>query len=166
MLSLVVARDRNGAIGKDGDIPWHAPEDLAFFQRETLGSALIMGRRTWDSLPVKPLGRRLNIVVSSREIEGPHHVVRSVEAAIDAALSAGYARISGIGGYGIFEAMLPLSQRMLITEVDLAVDAPDTWFPDFDPAEWEVTARLPLRAADPRCELREYMRRGGAGTAA
>ncbi|MCR9146269.1 MAG: dihydrofolate reductase [Rhodobacteraceae bacterium] len=160
MISLVVARDRNGAIGKDGDIPWHAPEDLAFFQRETLGSALIMGRRTWDSLPVKPLGRRLNIVVSSRDIEGPQHVVRSVEAAIDAALSAGYARISGIGGYGIFEALLPLSQRMLITEVDLEVQEPDTWFPPFDATEWEITARLPLRAYAPRCELHEYIRRG------
>lgn len=160
MISLVVARDRNGAIGKDGDIPWHAPEDLAFFQRETLGSAMIMGRRTWESLPVKPLGRRLNIVVSSRDIEGPQHVVRSVEEAIDAALSAGYARISGIGGYGIFEALLPLSQRMLITEVDLAVEAPDTWFPPFDASEWDIAVRLPLRAEDPRCELHEYMRRG------
>src|SRR6056297_2084113 len=102
MISLVVARDRNGAIGKDGDIPWYAPEDLAFFQREPLGSALIMGRRTWESLPVKPLGRRLNIVVSSQDIDGPQHVVRSVEAAIEAAHAAGHARISGIGGYGIF----------------------------------------------------------------
>lgn len=158
MISLVVARDRNGAIGKDGDIPWYAPEDLAFFQRETLGSALIMGRRTWESLPVKPLGRRLNIVVSSQDIKGPQHVVRSVEAAIEAAHAAGHARISGIGGFGIFKALLPLSQRLLITEVDLEVDAPDTWFPDFDAVQWKVTARLPLRAADPHCELREYMR--------
>lgn len=158
MISLVVARDRNGAIGKDGDIPWYAPEDLAFFQRETLGSALIMGRRTWESLPVKPLGRRLNIVVSSQDIDGPQHVVRSVEAAIEAAHAAGHARISGIGGYGIFDALLPICQRMLITEVDLEVEEPDTWFPAFDPSEWRVTTRLPLRGADPKCELHEYMR--------
>ncbi|WP_135503696.1 dihydrofolate reductase [Roseovarius aestuariivivens] len=159
MISLVVARDRNGAIGKDGDIPWHAPEDLAFFQRETLGSALIMGRRTWESLPVRPLGRRLNIVVSSGHVDGPHHVVPSVEAAIESAISAGYARISGIGGFGIFEALLPMSQRMLITEVDLAVEGADTWFPEFDEGDWQVTTRIPLRADAPRCELREWMRK-------
>ncbi len=65
MITLIVARDRNGAIGKDNTIPWHAPEDLKAFQRETLGGAIIMGRNTWDSLPVKPLKNRLNIVVSS-----------------------------------------------------------------------------------------------------
>ncbi len=63
MLTLVVARAKGGAIGRDGDIPWHAPEDLKMFQRETLGGALVMGRRTWESLPVKPLKNRLNIVV-------------------------------------------------------------------------------------------------------
>ena len=55
MLTLIVARARNGAIGRKGTIPWEAPEDLAFFQRETLGGAVIMGRATWDSLPKRPL---------------------------------------------------------------------------------------------------------------
>ncbi|CAN0153304.1 unnamed protein product, partial [Chrysoparadoxa australica] len=64
MITLIAAHDRNRAIGKDGDIPWHLPEDLAMFKRETLGGALIMGRRTWESLPFKPLPKRLNIVVS------------------------------------------------------------------------------------------------------
>ncbi len=65
MLTLVVARARGGAIGRDNTIPWHAPEDLAAFQRETTGGAVIMGRRTWESLPFKPLKNRLNIVVTS-----------------------------------------------------------------------------------------------------
>ena len=63
MITLIVARDRNGAIGKDNDIPWFAPEDLSFFMRETLGGACIMGRNTWDSLPVKPLKSRLNCLL-------------------------------------------------------------------------------------------------------
>ena len=68
MISLVVARARNGAIGRENTIPWHAPEDLKFFQRETLGGVIIMGRNTWDSLPFKPLKNRVNLVVSSKGV--------------------------------------------------------------------------------------------------
>ena len=69
MLSLVVARARNGAIGQAGTIPWHAPEDLAFFQRETTGGAVIMGRNTWESLPLRPLpGRVLKFDASGRRL--------------------------------------------------------------------------------------------------
>ncbi|MGR3416285.1 dihydrofolate reductase [Paracoccus sp. (in: a-proteobacteria)] len=64
MLSLIVARAQDGAIGKDNRIPWHIPQDLRMFQRETTGGALIMGRRTWESLPVRPLKNRLNCVLS------------------------------------------------------------------------------------------------------
>ena len=66
MLTLIAARARNGAIGKDGTLPWHIPEDLKFFKRETLGGAIIMGRRTWESLPARfrPLPGRRNVVVT------------------------------------------------------------------------------------------------------
>src|SRR5690606_7264798 len=100
-----VARARDGAIGKQGTIPWRAPEDLAFFQRETTGGAVIMGRRTWESLPVRPLKNRLNIVVSSHSPDAPL-VCRSVEAALAAAEQAGHARIYGIGGAHIYAALL------------------------------------------------------------
>ncbi|MEM6577695.1 MAG: dihydrofolate reductase [Pseudomonadota bacterium] len=160
MLTLVVARDRNGAIGKDGDIPWHAPEDLRLFQRETTGAPIIMGRNTWHSLPYRPLKNRLNIVVSSGAPEGAEHVVATVEAAIAMAYDAGHARIYGIGGAGIYKAMLPLSDRLLITEVDLEVEAPDTWFPTVDPDAWRVMRKWSLREAAPRCTLVEYLRKG------
>lgn len=159
MLSLVVARDRNGAIGRDGTIPWHAPEDLAFFQRETIGGALVMGRNTWESLPVKPLKSRLNLVVSSGRPEGAEHVVATVEAAAEAAGDAGYTRIYGIGGAGVYRAMLPKAHRLLVTEVDLEVAGADTWFPEFDAEAWEPAARIVLRAEEPRCELWEYIRK-------
>ncbi|MEM6480288.1 MAG: dihydrofolate reductase [Pseudomonadota bacterium] len=158
MLTLVVARDRNGAIGKDGDIPWHAPEDLRLFQRETTGAPIIMGRNTWNSLPYRPLKNRLNIVVSSGMPEGAEHVVRSVEKAIDAAYSAGHARIYGIGGAGIYQAMLGHADRLLITEVDLEVEAPDTWFPKIDPELWRITRQWSLRGEAPSCTLIEYLR--------
>lgn len=129
MITLIAAHDRNRAIGKDGGIPWHIPEDLALFKRETLGGAIIMGRRTWDSLPFKPLKDRLNIVVS-RDTGLHEHVVPSVQDAITLARAQGYFRIYGIGGQGIYEAMLPLADRLLITHVDTEVEGTDAWFPE------------------------------------
>ncbi|AZB63247.1 dihydrofolate reductase [Cereibacter sphaeroides] len=158
MLTLVVARARDGAIGRDGTIPWAAPEDLAFFQRETLGGAVIMGRRTWESLPKRPLPRRMNIVVTSRPMEG-EALFTSFEAAIPAAEAAGHARIYSIGGARIFSEHLPLADRLLVTEVDLEVPDADTFFPAFDPKDWNLAARIALRSEAPACVLYEYLRR-------
>jgi dihydrofolate reductase len=159
MLSLIVARGVNGAIGKDGGIPWVLPEDLKFFQRETLGGALIMGRRTWDSLPVKPLARRMNIVVS-RDAGLTEHVCDSPEAAVAAAHAAGYRRVYGIGGEGVYRALLPLADRLLVTDVDVTVADADAFFPAFDEAEWVELGALILRTAGPAAVVRELIRRG------
>ena len=158
MLTLIAARDRNGAIGKNNGIPWRAPEDLAFFQRETMGGAVIMGRRTWESLPVRPLKNRMNIVVS-RDAGLTEHVVPSVSAAVDLAVAAGYPRISGIGGEAIFREMLPISDRLVLTEVDLRIDDADAFFPEFDEAEWREIARRVLPGDGPTATLRELVRR-------
>lgn len=158
MLSLIVARDRNGAIGKDGTIPWRAPEDLAMFKRETLGGALIMGRRTWDSLPVRPLKDRVNIVVS-RDTTLAEHVVATPQAALDLARDLGCHRAYGVGGASIYAALLPLADRLLVTEVDLAIAGPDTHFPAFAAAEWRAAATVTLRSSDPGCVMTEYLRR-------
>jgi dihydrofolate reductase len=158
MLSLVVARARNGAIGKDNLIPWHAPEDLAFFQRETTGGGIIMGRKTWESLPFKPLKNRLNCVVSSDK-SLTEHVFPTPEAALDFARTQGYARAYGIGGAGIYGALLPLADRLLITEVGLDIPDADAFFPDFDPKDWQQLRSIPLRAEGPTCIATEYLRR-------
>lgn len=166
MLTLVTARAHNGAIGRNGAIPWSAPEDLAFFQRETLGGALIMGRRTWDSLPRKPLPRRMSIVVTSRpgddaaDGNGPVWVT-SLDAAVAAAGEAGRARLYGIGGARIYEGLMPQADRLLITEVALDVAGADTFFPAFDPADWHMGQRMTLRDAAPACVVQEYIRRRG-----
>ncbi len=156
MLTLIVARARNGAIGKGNTIPWHAPEDLAAFQRETTGGALIMGRRTWESLPVRPLKNRLNIVVTSDptvwETTAP-----TPEAAIDMALEAGHTRLYGIGGSAIYRALLPLAHRLLVTEVDLTIPDADAFFPTFDEGEWRVIYERRLREEGPVCVLREWI---------
>lgn len=156
MISLIVARDRNGAIGKDGDIPWRASEDLAFFQRETTGGAIIMGRNTWDSLPFKPLKNRMNIVVSSQGVDA-EHVVGSVAEAVALAEAHGYRRIYGIGGAGIYKEMLGMAHRLLITEVDVEVAGADTWFPTLDDALWQVIGTRVLRESSPTCRVVERL---------
>lgn len=160
MLTLVVARARNGAIGRGNTIPWHIPEDLKLFQRETMGGAVIMGRNTWDSLPFKPLKGRMNIVVTSRPLEGPEVVTATIGAALRAATAAGHARLYGIGGAGIYRAMLPLADRLLVSEVDLDVPDADTFFPAFTESDWREMPPMRLNRGAPACSLREFLRRG------
>ncbi|MBO9405930.1 dihydrofolate reductase [Shimia sp. R9_1] len=157
MITLVVARAQNGAIGRDGDIPWRIPQDFKLFQRETTGGALIMGRNTWDSLPVKPLSNRLNIVVSSQP-DAADIVVPSIDTAVEYATAQGYDRIYGIGGAGIYKEMLTVAHRLLITDVDAEIDDADTFFPEFDPAKWQLITSRPLEGATPSCTVREYLR--------
>ena len=158
MISLVVGRSSNGAIGRDGDIPWHIPEDLRTFQRETLGGAIIMGRYTWDSLPKKPLPRRLNIVVS-RDSAAADIVVSSVPEAVALARAEGYDRIYGIGGAGIYAEMMAIADRLLITDVDTVIEDADTFFPEFDAADWRLHHERPLEGAVPISIVREYLRK-------
>ncbi|MFS4580240.1 dihydrofolate reductase [Phaeobacter sp. C3_T13_0] len=158
MITLIVARDQNGAIGKDNTIPWHAPEDLKCFQRETLGGALVMGRNTWDSLPVKPLKNRLNLVVSSNP-DAADLVCPSIEAAVEEAGAQGYHRIYGIGGAGIYQGMMDIADRMLITEVCTEVADADTYFPEFQAGDWRIAGQTRLRSEAPACTVIEYLRR-------
>jgi dihydrofolate reductase len=158
MISLVVARARNGAIGKDNRIPWHIPADLKLFQRETLGGAIIMGRNTWNSLPVRPLKNRLNIVVS-RDADLAEHVVPTVEQAVRHARDAGHTRIYGIGGEGIYREMLAIADRLLITEVDITIADADAHFPAFDESDWRMLSELPLESDGAPCVVRELVRR-------
>lgn len=161
MITLIVARAKNGAIGRDGTIPWDLPEDMKFFQRETLGGAVVMGRNTWESLPVKPLPRRYNIVVSSNPTAADV-VAPTVAEAIKLASVQGYLRIYGIGGAGIYEEMLGLANRLLISEVDVQVPDADTFFPEFDTDNWTLAHKAPLRTNAPACSVHEYLRRTDA----
>ncbi len=139
-LALIVAWARGRVIGKDGDLPWREPEDLAFFKRTTTGHAILMGRRTCESIG-RPLPRRRNIVITRNAdytAEGCE-VVTSVEAAIDMARTTDDCPFV-IGGAGIYAAALPLVTRMYVTEIDRDVDG-DTWFPEYDADAWRETSR-------------------------
>ena len=157
MISLVVARAKNGAIGRDGDIPWRIPQDFKLFQRETTGGAVVMGRNTWDSLPVKPLAKRFNIVVSSNP-EAAETVVPNVAEAVKLAKAHGYDRIYGIGGAGIYKEMMQIAHRLLITEVDAEIEDADTFFPAFEPTQWQLISKRDLGGAAPSCTVTEYLR--------
>ncbi len=139
MISLIYAQSRNGIIGRDGGLPWHISSDLKRFKELTLGKPIIMGRKTWDSLPRKPLPGRLNIVVTRQHgfvAEGAH-VVQSVDAAI--ALAGDAAEICVIGGAEIYRQMLPRARRIYLTEVDLVAEG-DAHAPHLDPAAWKTVA--------------------------
>ena len=144
---LVVARARNGVIGKDGKLPWHIPADLRHFKRVTSGTPMIMGRRTFDSLPGLLPGRR-HIVLTrdgSWQAQGAE-VAHTLEDAL--ALSGGD-RVSIIGGAEIFALFEPLATSVELTEVAADV-AGDTILPAFDRARWRETSRKEQAAEDGR----------------
>lgn len=149
-IALVVARGKNGVIGKDGDLPWKLRSDLQRFKAVTLGKPCIMGRATWESLPLRPLPGRLNLVLTrdlSYEEQGKAKgavVCSSLDEAIDiareTAIDDDVHEVCVIGGSALFEALLPRARRLYITEVDAAPEG-DVRFPDFDEAQWtEVEA--------------------------
>jgi dihydrofolate reductase len=119
-LHLIYARARNGVIGRDNTLPWHLPEDLAHFKRLTLGCPVIMGRKTWDSLPPKfrPLPGRSNIVITRQP---DWHDVGAIAAhGLQAALSlcAQADHVWVIGGAQIYAQALPLATTVEVTEID------------------------------------------------
>ena len=141
-ITLVVAVAENGVIGKDGALPWRIPEDLKRFKALTMGRPVIMGRKTWDSLPKKPLPGRRNIVVTRNaafRAEGATGA-RSFGDALAIAQTENPDSVMVIGGAEIFAAALPLAQRIELTEV-AASPAGDAFMPPLDRKQWREVAR-------------------------
>ena len=132
-VALVAAIARDGVIGRDGGIPWHIPEDIARFKALTTGHAVVMGRKTWESLPerFRPLPGRRNVVVTRNSEWNAAGAERagSVEEALEALRDV--ERVFVIGGAEIYAAALPFADELVLTEVDLDVDG-DTFFPEWD----------------------------------
>ncbi|MFZ5671897.1 MAG: dihydrofolate reductase [Pseudomonadota bacterium] len=141
-IAFVVAVARNGVIGAKGDLPWRISSDLKRFKQITMGKPVIMGRKTWESLPKRPLAGRLNIVVTrDRSYEAPGAVVAaSVETALAAARQSASEEICVIGGSEIFRQFLPIADRLYLTEVDLTPQG-DAVFPPLDFSQWTETSR-------------------------
>jgi dihydrofolate reductase len=148
-VALVAAVARGGVIGRAGTIPWRLPEDMAYFRELTTGHAVVMGRRTWDSLPdrFRPLPGRRNVVVTRSpewRADGAE-AAGSLEAAL--ALLAGEERVFVIGGAEVYAAALPLADELLLTEIELDVEG-DTCFPPYDPDTFVAVEREPHTSAD------------------
>lgn len=137
-LVLIAAVARNGVIGDGERMPWHLPEDLAFFREATRGRPVIMGRRTWQSLPdrFRPLPARRNLVVSrDAAFQAPGaEVVDSLDAALEQVRDDG-GRVFVIGGEQLFTLALPRAQVLVLTEIDRDFDG-RTRFPDWPRADF------------------------------
>ena len=142
-LHLILARARNGVIGNKGSLPWHLPEDMAHFKRTTLGCPVIMGRKTWDSLPpkFKPLPGRMNVVVTRQSDWQADGAVRANSVAHAIALCSQDGGAWVIGGAEIYAQALPLASTAVVTEIDADFDG-DAYAPQFGP-QWTKTAGLP-----------------------
>lgn len=134
MISLIAAVGKNRELGKNGGLVFHIPEDMRYFKDTTMGHKVVMGRKTWESLPGKLPGRE-NMVASSGEVEGADVVVKDLEEFLrENALTP--EEIFVIGGGQVYKAALPYAQNLYLTEVDAEVADADTWFPDFDKTKY------------------------------
>ena len=141
---IIVAVAKNRVIGKDNQLIWNIPADMAHFKTLTAGHTVVMGRKTWESLPprFRPLPGRRNIVISRQaDYAAPGaELANSLEDGL--ALAAADATVFIIGGAEIYQQALPLADRLEITEVELNPEG-DSWFPEIPAAEWQETAKIP-----------------------
>jgi dihydrofolate reductase len=152
VIALIVAVAENGVIGRDGALPWRIPEDMKWFKARTMGRPLVMGRKTWESFPKRPLPGRTNIVITrdrTFRAEGAV-VVGSLESALDVAAGEEPEEIMIIGGAEMYSLALLRATRIYLTRVHAAVEG-DTQFPPLNPAEWRetVVARHPSSETTP-----------------
>jgi dihydrofolate reductase len=139
-VSAVVAASDNNVIGKDGGLPWHVSSDLKLFKEITMGKPVIMGRRTWESLPRQPLPGRRNIVItrnSDYAAEGAD-VAGSIHEAL--AMCEGEPEVSIIGGGQVYEQAMNRTDRIYLTRIHLTVDG-DTFLPELPENEWQEVER-------------------------
>ncbi len=142
---IVVARADNEVIGKDGSLPWHVPADLKRFKQITMGTPMIMGRKTFESLPRLLPGRRHIVLTRDKEWRAQGaEVVHSLEDALGIAAGG---RISVIGGAEIFALFLPRASRIELTEIHAEVDG-ETLMPGPDPEHWVEVSREDHSAQD------------------
>ena len=147
-ITLIAAYAHHYCIGIDNRMPWHLPEDFQFFRSYTTGKPVVMGRKTWESLPRKPLPGRRNIVISRQadyQADGAE-VVADLNTALS--LCAEAPEIIIMGGAQIYQQAIPLATDLRMTEIDLEVAGGDAFFPAIDPALWHEVSREKHTAAN------------------
>lgn len=159
MLSIIVAISENNGIGLNNNLLWHIPADLKHFKQITMGKTVVMGRRTWLSLPKRPLQGRRNIVISDiqgEQFEGAE-VVFSIEEVINTCLKANDETVI-IGGGSIYRQFFPFANKLYITQIYKSAEA-DTFFPEISDTEWEKLSEEPHLEEDIPFSYIEYLRK-------
>ncbi|PRI10734.1 dihydrofolate reductase [Leucobacter massiliensis] len=150
-IGMIWAEARGGAIGRGGEMPWHLPEDLAHFRRVTSGAPVIMGRRTWESLPerFRPLPGRENVIVTSdAALAAPGaEIARSLDGALGVVRDRGAERAWIIGGGQLYRAAMPLAAELSVTRIELDVPDADTFAPEIPGAFAHVEESEEARSA-------------------
>ena len=154
-LVLVAALDRNSAIGRDNQLPWHLPDDLKRFKALTLGKPVLMGRKTAESLG-RALPRRQNLVLT-RSGRVPFEGMLAVASLEEAMRLAGENELMVIGGGEIYALTLPLAIRLHLTHVHTEITGAEAFFPPFDPGQWRVTTRSSHAADDKHAHAFEFV---------
>ena len=127
-IHLIWAQDKNGGIGQDGQLPWHISEDLKNFKSLTFNSTIIMGRKTWDSLPIKPLPKRKNIILS-RTKESTETTYKSFEECIEKIKNQNLEKIFVIGGRSVYQLFFKYAKYLHITNIQLINNNINEFFP-------------------------------------
>lgn len=140
-ITLIAAIDKNNAIGKDNKMAWHIPADFAFFKQYTLNKPIVMGRKTWESLPKKPLPERRNILLSQQTDFTAENVeiFSSIEQVFNELKNE--KEIVIIGGAKIYQQFLSYATDIRLTEVNLQIENADAFFPVFDKSQWKEISR-------------------------
>jgi dihydrofolate reductase len=155
LVSAIVAMTAARLMGAGGRLPWHIPEDLRHFKQTTAGHAVLMGRKTFDSIGKKPLPGRRNLIVSRSAPASADKAAAGVEfflsipSAIEAVRAGGTeTELFIVGGSEIYAAALPLTDRLYVTWIKLTPEpVGDTWFPNVDFSQWKETGRRALAAS-------------------
>lgn len=164
-LVLIAAVAKNRVIGINNQLPWHLPEDMKHFRELTRGCAVVMGRKTWESLPeaFRPLPGRRNLVLTRQHGLKDNPLYQGAELAdswpaimaLLAGSDQGDKPVFVIGGADIYQQAMPLAQRLEMTEVNMTPEG-DAWFPEIDLSVWDETQR----SKGEGCDFVRYQRRG------
>ena len=154
---IIAAISKNNVIGLNGKVPWQIPEELTHFKNTTLGFPVIMGRKTWDSLK-KPLENRLNIILTHKtdfSFSHPNVVIcNAISEALSFCIAKDFQKIFIIGGQEIFEQMIPIADKLIISEIQTEVEG-DRYFPSIDYSDWELVNILDKK----EFIIKEYLRK-------
>ena len=157
MLSLIAAIGKNRELGKQGELVFRIPEDMKFFKETTMGHKVLMGRKTWESLPGKLQGRT-NIVVSRNLVEGADESVSDLMGFIEENQGT-EEEIFVIGGGMVYFETLPAAKKIYLTEVEAGEPEADSWFPEFDKAKYERKVLKKGKSDDLAYSIVEYTKK-------